>query len=449
MAGRSDLRDFDLAVVGATGTTGRLVTRYLARHPETRGLNIALAGRSGAGLGRLLDELQGPLEQRFTPVRVDLLRRRDTQHLAACTRVVCTAAGPFSRLGGHLMASCARRGTDYCDVAGELPWLRDMIDRHSNAAKSSGARIVSACGFDAVVADLGCLMLWDRLKKARANDRPEASESRRPRFRVDSYLETSRGPVSSASARSTLLMLGDPRTASMFEDPYCLVPESRRLAQPRRSSHIDAAVFDPKQRGWLARTPIAPIDTAVVHRTNVLLGHPYGRRFRFREAALFEATPHGRLSAAAQNAFWAWIFAESRSRSARRGMTALGSAPNHAPLTRPEGALPEGFFSTRLAAHATETDGTVTEVRGRVHAHLDPGYRATAVMVAESALSLLNDQPSTSGGLWTPASALGGALLRRLVRSGISFEVIDSPKKRSRETRGGGSEPARDSTAVA
>ena len=45
-------------------------------------------------------------------------------------------------------------GTDYCDITGETDWVRDMIDKHDNTARRSGARIVHFCGHDCVPWDL-------------------------------------------------------------------------------------------------------------------------------------------------------------------------------------------------------------------------------------------------------------------------------------------------------
>ena len=61
----------------------------------------------------------------------------------------------------------------------------------------------------------------------------------------------------------------------------------------------------------------------------------------------------------------------------------------------------------------------VTEVKGG-----DPGYGETAKMLAESGLCLAHDQLPPRAGQLTPAAAMGDALLERLRRNGISFEVV-------------------------
>ncbi|MGH8443442.1 MAG: saccharopine dehydrogenase, partial [Nevskiaceae bacterium] len=61
----------------------------------------------------------------------------------------------------------------------------------------------------------------------------------------------------------------------------------------------------------------------------------------------------------------------------------------------------------------------VTEVSGG-----DPGYGETSKMLAESALCLAFDPLPRQGGQTTPAAAMGDALIARLRKNGIRFEVL-------------------------
>jgi short subunit dehydrogenase-like uncharacterized protein len=46
-------------------------------------------------------------------------------------------------------------------------------------------------------------------------------------------------------------------------------------------------------------------------------------------------------------------------------------------------------------------------------------------MIAESAIALAQEELPVGGGIWTPASAIGDALLARLpANAGVTFEVI-------------------------
>jgi short subunit dehydrogenase-like uncharacterized protein len=63
----------------------------------------------------------------------------------------------------------------------------------------------------------------------------------------------------------------------------------------------------------------------------------------------------------------------------------------------------------------------LTEVSGG-----DPGYTETAKMLAESALSLAQDDLPERSGQLTPAAAMGEHLQRRLEAAGIRFRVLES-----------------------
>ena len=75
--------------------------------------------------------------------------------VAGATKAVATTVGPYAKYGAELVAACARLGTHYADLTGEVTFIRRTIDRHHDAAKASGARIVHTCGYDSIPSDLG------------------------------------------------------------------------------------------------------------------------------------------------------------------------------------------------------------------------------------------------------------------------------------------------------
>src|SRR5687768_29748 len=129
-------REFDLVMFGATGFTGRLVANYLAKQQPKR---WAIAGRNREKLEAL--GLDVPI------VMVDAMDPVQCAEVARRTRVVCTTVGPYSKYGSALVAACAEAGTHYCDLTGEVHWMREMITAHHETAKKTGARIVHTCGF--------------------------------------------------------------------------------------------------------------------------------------------------------------------------------------------------------------------------------------------------------------------------------------------------------------
>ena len=93
-------------------------------------------------------------------------------------------------------------------------------------------------------------------------------------------------------------------------------------------------------------------------------------------------------------------------------------APGQGPTAE---AIANGFFEIELVGR---TDAGA-ETRVRVKGHRDPGYGATACMLAESALCLaLDPAAGLQGGVLTPASALNSALMARLNQTLVQFEAV-------------------------
>lgn len=86
-------------------------------------------------------------------------------------------------------------------------------------------------------------------------------------------------------------------------------------------------------------------------------------------------------------------------------------------------ALGTGAFALAAAL------GPTRALRASVSGNCDPGYGTTSRMLGEAALTLAHDRPAGQGrgGIWTPATALGEALLERLGRhAGMKFELHDA-----------------------
>ena len=87
-----------------------------------------------------------------------------------------------------------------------------------------------------------------------------------------------------------------------------------------------------------------------------------------------------------------------------------------------EKTIETGFFEIGL--HARHPSDDTLNLRATVKGDKDPGYGSTAKMLAESAVCLAHDELPVEGGFWTPASAMGDALLERLpANAGVTFEL--------------------------
>jgi short subunit dehydrogenase-like uncharacterized protein len=267
-------RDLDVVVYGATGFVGRLTAEYLAAHAPADA-RIGLGGRSEARLAEVRSSL-GPRASGWPLVVADSGDAAALAALAERTRVVATTVGPYRQHGLPLVEACAAAGTHYADLAGEVLFMREAIDRFHEAAAASGARIVHACGFDSIPSDLGVLLAH----RAAAADGAGDLEA------TTFVLSAVRGGFSGGTLASLRGQLdevrGDRSQRKVVEDPYALSPD--RAAEPDLGRERDLqGVTRDDELGWLAPFVMASINTRVVRRSNALQDWAYGRRFRYRE----------------------------------------------------------------------------------------------------------------------------------------------------------------------
>ncbi|WP_372734578.1 trans-acting enoyl reductase family protein [Nocardioides sp.] len=385
-------RDLDLVLFGATGFTGGLTARYLAENGPT-GLRWALAGRSRAKLEAVRDRLAA-VDPELGELELILADAADADALAAVaarTRVVATTVGPYLQFGEPLVAACAAAGTDYVDLTGEPEFVDRMYLAHHETAAASGARIVHACGFDSIPHDLGAYFTVQQLA---------ASGPVTMRGVVRSTGTFSGGTFHSAMGAFS-------RAKQMSE-----AAKARRKAQPKPEGRSSRAVAGKPHRDkvlgyWLV--PLPTIDPAVVARSGAALDS-YGPDFRYSHYAGTKTLRYaaGGMAAASSVAVAAQV---PPVRRFLLGKIKQGEGPD-------EGRREKSWFTVDFVA---EGDGRTihTKVCGG-----DPGYTETAKMLAESALCLaFDDNPEVAGSV-TTAQAMGDNLMARLIKAGISFDVV-------------------------
>src|SRR5262249_8266094 len=124
------------------------------------------------------------------------------------------------------------------------------------------------------------------------------------------------------------------------------------------------------------------------------------------------------LQAGAMAAGTGAMFAAMALRPARPLLDRVLPSPGEGPSER---SRERGYF--RIETHTRTTSGA--HYCCRIEADGDPGYKATAVMVGESALSLALDEErlAPASGVLTPATALGDVLAERLRAAGHKYEL--------------------------
>jgi len=393
---------YDLVIYGATGFTGKLAVEYVAKQYGSK-LKWAIAGRSKE---RLEDLKKGGAScDILLADAMDVVALRD---MVKQTKVVVACAGPFSRYGSKLVAACVEAGVDYCDITGEVAWVREMIATHDDEARRTGARIVHLCGHDSVPWDLMTLVLTKKLMEM------GGGELKRIDFWDDIQSAPSGGTIETAFE---LRYGAKPKTPEVVKalgyDPLLKPAGTASTASEfgLKAQNIGTIQLsgsgDPRIMFFMAG-----VNAAVVKRSNALLG--YGSKPVYCEGQAFKS----KLGAA-----WAFL-----------GWAAYGCLiaipPVRAFMRR--FCLPkpgEGPSEATMEAGHLIITGVAKSVDGKTAKAtlgfpVDPGYKDTARMAIEAGLSLSLDSSklaNKSGGVLTPAACQGEVLLERLIATGCSF----------------------------
>ena len=384
-------KPFDIVVFGASGYTGRLVAEYLAAEYGGTGLTWAMAGRSLDKLTSVRTEMG--ISDAVALLEVDVDNPASVSEMVDACSVVITTVGPYQLYGDELVKQCAERGTDYVDLTGEPSWMHETIARFSEAAKLSGARIVHSCGFDSIPFDLGVYLLQQHAIEKTGE--PIATVKGRVRAMNGTF---SGGTI--ASMRATMASAkANPAIIQVLTNPFALTEGFTGPEQPAGM----APQYDEELQSWSAPFIMAPINTKNIHRSNFLMAHRYGEDFRYDEMLLTGDGDQGKATAEFV----------AKDDSVAKSDLQPGEGPS-------KEERENGNYDAIFAGQACTGDLMISSVQG----DRDPGYGSTSKMLAEAAMCLLHNPELASGGLWTPAAALGDALIERLqAHAGLTFQI--------------------------
>lgn len=387
-------RPFDIVLYGATGFTGGLVADYLMRNMPVGG-SWAVAGRSRTKLDAIVARLATEMPDVPAPgvVVADTGDAGSLAEMARSARVVITTVGPYLEYGEPLVAACAEAGTDYVDLTGEPEFVDRMYLDHHDRAVASGARIVHACGFDSIPHDLGVFYTMKQV--------PEGVPAV-VYGAVHADAQFSGGTFHSAIGQFARLREAA-RTAKLRRQKEGRVA-GRRIKSVQGKPHRDSVLGR-----WLV--PLPTIDPQIVLRSAAAIDG-YGPDFTYSHYASVGSpvTATAGMVGVGAVALGSQL-GPIRSQILKR--IDRGSGPSEARRAR-------SSFDVTFVAMAGGRR-IVTRVAGG-----DPGYTETSMMLAESGLCLaFDDLPALSGQL-TTARAMGDALLERVQRGGLTFEVLST-----------------------
>lgn len=389
MAGQADI---DIVIFGATGFTGQLVAEYFQKNYSDGSVTWAMAGRSAEKLAKIRDKMG--ISSDVELITADSSDPQSMTAMACRAKVVITTVGPYQLYGEELLKACVCHGTHYVDLCGEPAWMRQMIDRYEDEAKSTGAAIVFSCGFDSIPFDLGVFGLQKHV----------IAKQGKPATRVKGRVRAMQGTFSGGTAASLKATMAaaaqDPAVIGYLTDPFSL---AGGFTGPQQPSGNDVH-YDDYLKSWSAPFIMATINSKNIHRSNALLGHRYGKDFAYDEMMLTGDGEAGEKAAK---------FVANSNPLAGDDAPKPGEGPS-------KEERENGFYDVLFIAELDNGETSHYVVKG----DKDPGYGSTSKMLSESALCLLQDMPNIQGGIFTPAAIMAEPLMARLsAHAGLSFAL--------------------------
>ncbi|KAH1345973.1 hypothetical protein KXX65_008164 [Aspergillus fumigatus] len=405
-------KEFDLVLVGPTGYTGRLCAEHIVKNLPTN-LKWALAGRSVQKIEVIAKELKTLNPDRAAPeILAVQLNRQELEPLVQRTKVIINCVGPYHLYSTPVVEACANHGTHYVDATGETPWIREIIEKYHDVAKSNGAIIIPSVGVESAPADI---LAWSVVKRVREDLSSDTKE-------VIGAIEEMKSSGPSGGTLNTVLTIFDSLSFSDIlksTDPFALAasaPPKNVPSEPLVDKIL--GVRSVRDLGTLTTSPSAMADITIVHRSSTLMPEFYGPLFHFRQFVKVRNALVGIIF------YYAFII----------GLCLLTLPPVRA-LVRQfvyaagQGPRKEDSVNDRVEHRAVATADQKTAAPQRVFGKFKyegSMYALTGLLLAEAAMVILEETERVKKvsrcGIVTPAT-LGQPFVDRLEKVGCHLET--------------------------
>ena len=118
-------RRFDIIIYGAEGFVGNLVCDYICKNYQN--IHWAIAGRDRIPLEETKKKLK--LKDTVEIFQATVDDRNALVTMAQSTKVLISVVAPYHQVGMPIVQACVETKTHYCDIAGETPFIRELIDK--------------------------------------------------------------------------------------------------------------------------------------------------------------------------------------------------------------------------------------------------------------------------------------------------------------------------------
>ena len=389
-------RNFQLIIFGATGFTGQIATKYIDHHYPN--LKWAIAGRNKDKL----EDLANLCKNNKPDIVIgESDNKAELCHIASITKVVLSFAGPFNKYSNLLVECCLSEGAHYLDITGENIWVKDLIDRHHEAAEKNGVKIVPSCGYDSIPSDIGSFFSQRSLDKKILS--------------IDCY-QSGGGGVSGGTIESAFSMM-EYKTKNKLGHTFLLNPKNSYSNIQREKSKDKFSIKKIKYfNTWSAPFVMAPANTRVVRRSAALfdmMQNGYGEQFVYNEFMELKKYTSALIVSASLVVLGLII-----SLPFRRIFRPLFTKPCNGPSKKTQD---NGWFKSKFIIKTEDNKTYISKMYGKG----DPGYKSTARFACESAMTIIENEDELDykgGGVLTTATALGDCLVKRLSDKGVTFE---------------------------
>ncbi|EAU91742.1 saccharopine dehydrogenase [Coprinopsis cinerea okayama7 len=456
----------DIIVFGATGFTGRLITEYLATHPQKALFSLGVAARSESKLRGVLQEL-GLGESGIRTVTLDVTDPDSVERAVKAARVVVNTVGPYWRWGTPVVRSCVRNNVHYVDLTGEGCWIHELITQFDWLATKNHTVIIPSCGYDSIPSDISAHLAVKTLHEHVAANHPDILASvGHVGLSTSISAHRLKTGISGGTLASFITAIEEvpPELRKISGNPFFISPiKGTPLPFPKLVYSLPIPGGNPIVGSFFV---MRPSNAAIVHRTAGLIElQARTARSKLHQDPKLEIQRYG--TSFAYDEFLAGPSKFSAFFSSISLIFGLLLVRLFKPLRRlilqkmPSGSGPSidqketGYLHlTNISTSADIPSLPPVKVKTDVKIKGDPGYYKTAVMISESALSLLLPPPSApshvkenynpfdalpsmarEGGILTPMTALGDVLIQRLRDTGsfeFSSSVVQDPEDRKR-----------------
>ena len=395
---------FDIVIWGASSFTGKLVTEYFFKKFGSNKIKWAIAGRNKEKLENIRLEVA---DKKIPILIADSFDKKSLSLIVEKTKVICSTVGPYSLYGSLLVELCVKYSTNYCDITGEVHWIRSLIDRFHEDAKTKKIKIVNSCGFDSVPSDMGVYFIQSELSKLNLH-------AQEIKMRVAGI----RGGISGGTYKSLNNLLKeaykDKDVFRVLKNPYGLNPIDKMEGDDKKD--LKKIMFDDISGSWIYPFLMAGINTKIVRRSNALSNFHYGKGFIYEEAMIAGKGPKGLIKAVITLLPLAIVSINPNS-FVKKFVDYFMPKPGEGPGIKNR---EQGFYNLRFYIKLKDNSIVLAKVIG----DSDPGYGSTSKILAESALCLAFDDLPSNYGVVTPSHSMGDKLLKRLrENAGLSFEL--------------------------